>query len=366
VRRRALRAGLARTAGAGRPLSVARNLLVLLLALLALAACGRTTEVRAPDLVVEGQPDLDAAPTTTTRQRGTVRIAAARLVAVTHGQASDPFWTVVKRGLDDAARQTGVAVSYRAPDTYDVRRMSRLIDDAVADRPDGLIVSLPDPRALAPAVRRAERAGIPVVSINSGADAFRRLGVLAHVGQAEYRAGVEGGRRMAAAGVRRALCVDQEVGNQALAQRCRGFAAGLARSGGRSRVLAVRLQDPAEAQRRIAQAVAQDGADGVLTLGPAGAAPALAALRAPALRARVRLATFDLSPEVLAAVRDRRMLFAIDQQPYLQGYLPVVLLAEAARHDLFPARGELVPTGPHVVTRATAARAMELSRRGIR
>jgi simple sugar transport system substrate-binding protein len=244
--------------------------------------------------------------------------------------------------------------------------MRQLIDRAVDDHPDGLVVSLPDARALAPSLRRAERAGIPIVSINSGSDQFRRLGILAHVGQPEWRAGLEGGERMAAAGVRRAVCVNQEVGNQGLDLRCRAFAAGLRRSGGTTRVLAVRLQDPAEAERRVARAIASGRYDGVITLGPAGAGPALAALRAGGLGSRVKIATFDLSPEALSAVRSGRMLFAIDQQPYLQGYLPIVLLAERARYGLFPANGELIPTGPHFVTEATAAQAMRLSREGIR
>jgi simple sugar transport system substrate-binding protein len=343
-----------------------RRALTFLVAAIALAACGRTTEVRQPDVVVGAQASATAHPSPASPAARGLRIASARIAMITHGQASDPFWAIVHRGADDAARETGVAVSYRAPDTFDVRRMAHLIDDAVADRPDGLVVSLPDPKALAPAIRRARRAGIPVVSINSGSDAFRRLGILAHVGQPEWRAGLEGGERMAAAGVRHAVCVDQEVGNAGLDLRCRAFAAGLRRSGGESTVLPVSLQDPTQAKRRVAQVVASGHVDGILTLGPAGAAPALAALGAGGLGNKIKLATFDLSPDVLEAVRDGRMLFAIDQQPYLQGYLPVVLLAEQARHDLFPARGELIPTGPHFVTRANAAKAVTLSRQGIR
>jgi simple sugar transport system substrate-binding protein len=342
------------------------RLTLLLLAALALAACGSTKEVREPDLVVGSSSAPAARPSPASPEARGLRIASARIAMITHGQASDPFWSIVHRGADDAARQTGVAVSYRAPDTFDVRRMARLIDDAVADRPDGLIVSLPDPGVLGPAIRRAERAGIPIVSINSGSDAFKRLGILAHVGQPEWRAGFEGGERMGAAGVRHALCVDQEVGNGGLNLRCRAFAAGLGRMGGSSRVLAIPLQDPAKGQRLIARAIAAGRVDGILTLGPGGAAPALAALRAGRMGGRIKLATFDLSPDVLAAVRAGRMLFAIDQQPYLQGYLPVVLLAQNASHGLFPARGELVPTGPHFVTRANAAQAMALSRQGIR
>jgi simple sugar transport system substrate-binding protein len=346
-----------------------RPLFALALLLLAVAGCGGTTTVREDDIVVQeeqGQPEQTPAPEATPERGQRLRLAAARIAVVSHGQASDPFWAIVKKGLDDAARQTGVAVSYRAPDTYDVARMRRLIDEAISARLDGLIVSLPDVQALRAPIRRAARAGIPVVSINSGSDRFRDLGILAHVGQPEYRAGFESGRRMAAAGVAEALCVNQEAGNEGLAQRCRGFGAGMRSGGAHATELVVDLQDLDQAQRRIAQTVQDRGADGVMSLGAAAALPALEAVSVTSTGRRVRLATFDLSPEVLEAVRDRQMLFAVDQQPYLQGYLPVVLLAERSRHLLMPPRGELIPTGPDFVTPSTAEQVLELTRRGFR
>ena len=345
-----------------------RRLLLLAVLLLALAGCGEATPVREPDLVVRdtGEATPRPVPEATPERSGGLRVAAARLAVVSHGQASDPFWAIVKKGVDDAARQTGVAVSYRAPDTYDVARMRRLIDEAISDRLDGLIVSLPDIAALRAPIRRAARAGVPVVSINSGSDRFRDLGILAHVGQPEWRAGFESGRRMAAAGVSNGLCVSQEEGNAGLDARCDGFGAALRRRGGRATVLGVDIQNPDQTQQRIAQVLQDTAVDGVLTLGTAAALPALEALRATTLSRGVRLATFDLSPEVLEAVSRRRMMFAVDQQPYLQGYLPVVLLAERSRHLLFPARGELIPTGPDFVTAANADEVLELTRRGFR
>jgi simple sugar transport system substrate-binding protein len=337
---------------------------LLIVALLALAGCGRTTTVREPDVVVHGDQAVSARPSPEGQSRG-LRISSTRIAVITHGQASDPFWAIVKRGIEDAGRQTNVAVSYRAPDTYDINRMRRMIEEATADHPDGLVVSVPDAPALAPAIKAAERAGIPVITINSGSDQFDKLGVEAHVGQPEWRAGFEGGERMAAAGVRRALCVNQETGNAGLDARCRAFAAALRKHGGRSKGLAVNLQDPLQAQRALSAAVSADDIDGILTLGPTGAEPALAALRAGGFSARVKLATFDLSVDVLAAVRDERMLFAIDQQPYQQGYLPIVLLAEQARHGILPSHA-LIPTGPHFITPANAAETIPLSRDGVR
>jgi simple sugar transport system substrate-binding protein len=217
-----------------------RRALVLLL--LVFAGCGSSGTIPESDLVVRGSEAVPARPTpqeTPNRGRG-LRIASARIAVVSHGQASDSFWAIVKKGVFDAGRREGVAVSYRAPETYDIARMRALIDEAISARLDGLVVSLPDVDGLAPAIRRAERAGIPVVSINSGSDRFRELGILAHVGQPEYRAGLEAGARMARAGARDLLCVNQEVGNAGLDARCRGIAAAMrrvhgSRSGGSPR-----------------------------------------------------------------------------------------------------------------------------------
>ena len=296
-----------------------------------------------------------------------MRIATARLVFITHGQASDEFWKVVQRGEQEAHKQSGAAVSYRSPDSFSIERMRRYIDEAVADHPDGMIISLPDATALSPSIKAAVKAGIPVITINSGSDEFRKLGVLAHVGQDEYKAGVQAGRRMGRAGVKRALCVNQENGNIGLDQRCRGLGDGLAKTGGTMKPLAVPLQNEMLAQRRMAEALTADGElDGIVTLGPGGAKPALEAIRASGLQGRVQLATFDLSPDVLAAVRDGQILFAVDQQPYLQGYLPVMLLAERARYGVFPGEGELIPTGPKFITKAEAPEIIRLSQEGIR
>ena len=334
-------------------------------ALLVLAGCGRTTSVREADLVVRGDQAVSARPSPDLPSRG-LRITSTRIAVITHGQASDPIWAVVKRGIEDAGRSQNVAVSYRAPDTYDIQRMRELVEDAIADRPDGLVLSLPDASALGTAIHDAERAGIPVITINSGSDEFKQLGVQIHVGQPEYQAGVEGGERMAAAGVRHALCVNHESGNDGLSERCLGFAKGLATKGGTSNTLAIGLQDPMDAQRAIAQALAGSDVDGIMTLGAAGAAPALAALRASGFEDRVKVATFDLSNDVLRAIESKRLLFAIDQQPYLEGYLPIVLLAERARHGIFPQAGGLIPTGPRFVTPENVGEAIRLSRQGVR
>lgn len=290
-----------------------------------------------------------------------------RFVMVTHGQASDPFWAVVQRGAQAAARQLGVSVTYEAPDTYDVNRMRQLITAAIATKPAGLIVSLPDPAALAPAIRAAEKVGIPVISINSGSDAFRKLGILLHVGQNEYRAGFAAGERMASSDPRRVLCVIHEAGNLALAQRCRGFAAAISRAGGRSSVLTVNLQQPQAAESRIAAALAAHRYDGLLTLGGASiAGPTLDALRADHLLGKLAYATFGIGPKVLHAVEQGQIAFAADQQPYLQGYLPIVFLTQYHLYGVLPDRGEVVDTGPVFITKQNAHHVLALLGEGVR
>ncbi len=301
--------------------------------------------------------DADRAP-----DRGAVRI-----VMVTHGQTSDPFWSVVANGANDAARELGVRVEYQAPATFDMVRESQLIDAAVASRPSALAISVPDPDALGPSIKAAVAAGIPALSLNSGDVAWERLGFLGHIGQTEYESGRAAGERLAAGGAKRVLCVNHEVGNVSLDTRCRGLGDGLAERGATMQVLGVSLADPEDATQRIKSALAgEPTVDGMLMLGPGSAAPALAALKETGRLGRIAVGTFDLTPGVLAAVRDGQLLFAIDQQPYLQGYLAVILLTKYLETKAIPGGGRIIRTGPSFVTKEDAADVIALAERGFR
>lgn len=288
------------------------------------------------------------------------------IVVVSHGQASDPFWSVVQNGVAQAGEDMGVNVQYQAPGTFDMVAMAQLIDAAVATSPEGLVVSIPDADALSASITAAIEAGIPVISMNSGSDVAAELGVLTHVGQTEYEAGYGGGEKMAAAGVTNAICVNQEVGNAALDLRCQGFTDALAETNGKVAVVGVDLADPTGAQQRISAALSADSTiDGILTLGPTGAAPALAALEDGGQLGTMKIATFDLSTDVLDAIEAGNMLFAIDQQQYLQGYLPVVLLT-LYNTNLNTIANPILMTGPGFVTQETAGRVKELAAAGTR
>ncbi|MBI3503281.1 MAG: sugar ABC transporter substrate-binding protein [Proteobacteria bacterium] len=287
---------------------------------------------------------------------------AQNLVVVSHGQASDPFWSVVKNGVQQAAKDLGVRADYRSPETFDMVAMSKLIDAAVNQRPDGIIVSIPDASALGPSIQKAVAAGIPVISMNSGSDVSRSLGALLHVGQDEFDAGKAAGQKMKALGGKKAVCVNQEVGNVALDLRCKGFGEGF---GGAMRVLPT-SNDPADVRAKLRAALDSDATvDTVMCLGAGTAGePAVAAVEAAGRTGKVRVASFDLSANFLKAVAAGTAEFAIDQQQYLQGYLPVVFLANYKRYGLIP--GGNVPSGPNLVTKDKAAQVVDLSAKGIR
>ena len=289
-----------------------------------------------------------------------------RFVVVTHGQASDPYWSVVQNGVTQAAEDMGVQVDYQAPDTFDMVAMAQLIDAAVASQPDGMAISIPDADALGESIAAGVDAGIPMISLDSGSDVAADMGMLTHVGQTEYEAGVGAGQRMGEAGVTTALCVNQEVGNVALDDRCRGFTDGLGESGGTVEVVEVDLNNPTEAQARIEAALSTNAdVDGSLTLGPTGAAPALEALRGTDQLGTIQLATFDLSPDVLEAIESGDILFAIDSQQYMQGYLPIVLLTLHAT-NLNTIANPVLMTGPGFVTKENAAEVIDLAAAGTR
>lgn len=343
---------------------------IVVLVTMIIAACGDATSTPA----ISSQATTAAASTgagttaasTGSNTTGNQTRANLRFVVVSHGQAADSFWSVVKNGVDQASKDMGVKVEYQAPTTFDMVAMSQLIDAAVASKPDGLVVSIPDAAALSPSIKKAVAAGIPVISMNSGSDVAKSLGLLTHVGQTEYEAGLGGGERMAASGAKNALCVNQEVGNAGLDARCKGFTDAMTKAGGKVEVLAVDLKNPTDAQQRISAALtSKTDLDSILTLGPTGAAPALAALKAANKLDKIKLATFDLSPEVLQAVQAGQMLFAIDQQQYIQGYLPIVLLT-LYKTNLNTIANPILMTGPGFVTKDNAAQVIDYSKRGTR
>lgn len=288
-------------------------------------------------------------------------VLATDIIVVAHGQANDPFWSVVKNGAEKAGKDTGVKVEFRSPETFDMVQMAQLIDAAVNQDPDGLVVSIPDADALGPAIKRAVDAGIPVISMNSGSDVSHKLGARLHVGQSEFDAGKVAGEKLAEMGGKKAICVNQEVGNVSLDQRCAGFTKGF---GKEVKVLPT-TNDPTEVESKVRAALESDkDVNVVLSLNASLVGePAVKAAQALG-RTDVLISTFDLSAGFLKDIAAGKAAFSIDQQQYLQGYLPVAFLALNAQYGLMP--GGDVPSGPNLVMKDTASKVIELSAKGIR
>ena len=285
-----------------------------------------------------------------------------RVVFVTHGQSGDPYWSVVKNGMDDAAKTLGVKAEYLAPETFDMAKMAQMIDAAVASKPDGLVVSIADPAAVSEPIKNAVAAGIPVIVIDSGGSKLtHELGGLLFMGQSEYEAGVMAGERIKKLGLTKAVCANHEVGNISLDDRCAGFAKGL----GVDVPVLNGVMDPTEMKNRII-AYLKTNADTqfVLTVGIGGAEPGLAALDELGLTGKVKIGTFDLSPTILQATADGKMEWGIDAQQYAMGYVPVVMFDLWKKYKIAPIAD--YPTGPGFVTKETAASVIDLAKQGKR
>jgi len=279
---------------------------------------------------------------------------------ITHGSAGDAFWDVVQNGAKQAGKDLGASVDYQSDG--DPQRQAQLIDAAVNQKVDGIVVSMANPDALKDSVEAAVKAGIPVVTINSGGDRSAEFGAIGHVGQDESIAGRGAGRELAAEGAKKVLCVVHEAGNIGLEQRCSGASQGL---GAAVTPLQVDINDLQGAQSTIASQLQSDPSiDAVLTLNSAVAAVAVSAAKDAGSKAVI--ATFDLNQDVIKGIKDGSIAFAVDQQQYEQGYLPIVMLQLYSKNLNTVGGGQPVLTGPGIVNSDNVDEIADLATAGTR
>jgi simple sugar transport system substrate-binding protein len=279
---------------------------------------------------------------------------------ITHGSAGDAFWDVVQNGAEAAGEDLGIEVDYQSDG--DPQRQAQLIDAAVNQGVDGIVVSMANPDALQDSVEAAVDAGIPVVTINSGGDRSAEFGAIGHVGQDETIAGQGAGRELATAGATNVLCVMHEAGNIGLEQRCSGASDGL---GADVTPLQVDINDLQGAQSTITSQLQSDPSiDAVLTLNSAVAAVAVTA--ASDAGSEAQIATFDLNSDVISGIQEGEIAFAVDQQQYEQGYLPVVMLKLYAENLNTVGGGQPVLTGPGIVDADNVDEIADLASAGTR
>ena len=285
---------------------------------------------------------------------------------VTHGQATDPFWSVVSNGAKDAAKDLGISFHYQSPQSFDMVTMSQMIDAVVATEPDGLILSVPDIPALRKSIVSASKKNIPIIVINSGSEIMEEVDILTYVGQSEYEAGMKAGEEMLKTGVNNVLCINHEIGNISLDQREQGFRKILIKNNVDVKTVPIDASDPSETREVVRAFLSSNkGVDGIMALGPLGAIPIVSLLKDIDPQKKISMATFDFTPEIIDGIMDGHIVFALDQQQYLQGYLPIVLMDLYITNKNTPAYKKL-ETGPSIINIENAQDVLALSKKGSR
>jgi simple sugar transport system substrate-binding protein len=273
-----------------------------------------------------------------------------RYVLVSHAPDSDSWWNTIKNGIALAGDQMGVEVEYRNPPTGDLADMARIIEQAAASNPNGIITTLADYDVLSGPIKEAVASGVDVIIMNSGTpEQAREVGALMYVGQPEYDAGYAAGLRAKGDGVKSFLCVNHYISSPSSTERCKGFADGLGIDLGNQMIDSG--QDPSEIKNKVlAYLDANPKTDAVLTLGPTSADPTLLALDENGMAGDIYFGTFDLGTEIVKGIKSDVIQWGIDQQPFLQAYLPVVVLANYHRYGVLP--GNNINSGPGFVTKS--------------
>jgi simple sugar transport system substrate-binding protein len=283
------------------------------------------------------------------------------IAVITHGEG-DTFWSVAKKGAEQAGKDMGVTVKY-SESANDPQKHAQLIDAAVTEKVDGIATSVPNADALRDPLKKASDAGIPIITLNSGQADSAALGAMTHVGQDEGVAGEAAGKRLAESAGGKLLCVVHEQGNSGLEERCAGAKKGF--GGDVENVQVKGVADIATSVTELQSKLESDNSvTAILTLNPDIAVAARDAVQGASSDAK--LATFDLSGDVVKAIKAGEIEFAVDQQQYLQGYLPVVFLTLFNTNANTVGGGLPVLTGPGFVDKSNADTVEQLATEGTR
>lgn len=252
---------------------------------------------------------------------------AAHFDFISHAPDSDAWWNTVKNGIKDADEDFTVQTDYRNPPNGDLADMVQLINQASARGYDGVVTTIADFDLLKNSISRLKAKNIPFITANTGTEQqSAELGALMHVGQPEYLAGKEAGLRAKADGVKTFLCVNHYATNPLSFERCRGFADAIG-ANMKASVLDSGT-DPTGIESKVSAYLrTHPDTQAVLTLGPTSADPTIRAVQKLGLAGKIWFATFDIDADVAKAIKDGTIKFCTDQQPYLQGYIPIAMLA---------------------------------------
>lgn len=307
-----------------------------------------------------GKRAEDARKAAAAQGRAAVNTPKWTFAMITHSGDGDTFWDIVQNGAKQAAVKDNINFLYSH--NAEAQQQAQLVDAAVDKQVDGIIVTLAKPDAMKAAVARAEKAGIPVITVNSGSEQSKAFGALTHIGQDETIAGEAVGDELNKRGRKKALCILHEQGNVGHEQRCAGVKKTFH---GTVQNLYVQGTSMPDVQSSIgAKLQADKSIDTVVTLGALYADTAVKAKADAGSSAEID--TFDLNAKVAAELKDGTLGFAVDQQPYLQGYEAVDLLWLHKYNADALGGGQPVLTGPQIITKDQAAALEEYTKRGTR
>ncbi|WP_431044384.1 substrate-binding domain-containing protein [Streptomyces sp. P1-3] len=285
-----------------------------------------------------------------------------KVALITHAAPGDTFWDVVRKGAKAAAAKDNIELVYSSDPNG--ANQANLVQNAVDQKVDGIVVTLAKPDAMKGALAKARKAGIPVTGLNSGLGEWKDQGLLEFFGQDEEIAGEALGERLTKLGAKHTICVIHEQGNVGLEARCRGVKETFE---GKTDILYVNGTDMPSVKSTITAKLKQDsGIDHVVTL---GAPFALTAVRSAddAGGGDAKVATFDLNKELIAAVKSGDVEVAVDQQPFLQGYLALDAMWLYKQNGNFSGGGEEpVLTGPAFVDKDNVAEIEKFATKGTR
>ncbi|MGW7330640.1 substrate-binding domain-containing protein [Streptomyces sp. NPDC054840] len=279
---------------------------------------------------------------------------------VTHAGDGDTFWDIVQKGAKEAAAKDNINFVYAHDDQ--AQQQAQFVQNAIDQKVDGIVVSLAKPEALKDVLAKAVKAGIPVITVNSGSAQSAAYGALTHIGQDEEIAGEAVGTELNKRGRKKAVCVLHEQGNVGHEQRCAG--AKKTFSGTMENLYVEGTNMPSVQAALQAQLQADPAIDAIVTLGAPFAPTAVKAKDAAGSKAEVD--TFDLNASVARDLKSGALGFAVDQQPYLQGYEAIDLLWLYRYNANVLGGGRPVLTGPQIVTAGEAAELEEYIKRGSR
>ena len=263
---------------------------------------------------------------------------------ITHGDGG-VFWSVVQKGAEQAGKDLGVTVKYEGS-TNDAQKQSQMIEAAISEKPAGIAISLADPAGVSAAAKAVVDAKIPLYTINSGVNDYKELGAVTHIGQTETVAGEGAGDRFTAAGAKSVLCARQEQTNIGLEERCKGLS-NTFKGTVKSEFVGLDT-DPAGQEAQIAALLqANPDIDAILGTGPVVAKSAIGASQTAGRKTTI--GGFDISPDIITAIKAGDIAFTVDQQQYLQGYLPIVLMYLQATNLNTAGGGLPILTGPGFV-----------------